>query len=309
MADDEVPRGLTANLNLLAKKLGFPKWARWFICVVAGFVVGLGGCFLFVYLQFQALKADEKKDISETQTMMRTNQGKTDIELTKIRHALELLAEKTPDKDLVNKFLDEKINRWVTPLKKSFESLQTKLDQQASILRVFDPNQILAVVRSEVSFASLNKKFVSDPTLMDLRNAVMAVPQQTPGYWYTAQMVVNYDSEVLQARGIVPDPAKVARPCLGLTSDDSLTSSRNTFSGFKVSNCVVDLDTQSFVSMTFRNCVIRSRGGTFILRNVTFLNCRFVLSLPDGPRSRSEQRFLQTLLSANALNNIRATNG
>ena len=73
------------------------------------------------------------------------------------------------------------------------------------------------------------------------------------------------------------------------------TVGRDAIYGLRVSDCIVDLDTQVFVGMTFRNCVIRSRGGTFILRNVTFLNCRFVLELPEGPRSPSEQRFLQAL--------------
>jgi hypothetical protein len=111
-------------------------------------------------------------------------------------------------------------------------------------------------------------------------------------------------------RGLVPDPAKVAKPCAGLTNEGNFRSSNNMLVNGSVSDCIVDLDTQVFVGVVFRNSVIRSRGGSFVLNNVRFINCRFVLDLPQNqPRRSNEQKFLIALISAPAQQNVTIPNG
>ena len=129
------------------------------VAIAIPLAIGVGA----IYLQLQSLKIDEKTDFSNVQVTLEKDKSQTNAEITKIRNALELLAEKTPNKDLVNRFLAEKINQRIGPLGKRLGDMQTKVDQQASIIRVYNPNQILAVVRSEVAFASENKKLPRAP--------------------------------------------------------------------------------------------------------------------------------------------------
>jgi hypothetical protein len=306
---EEADGGSNSLIGFLISKLGGPAWAGPLLLALIAFGFWIHHEKEDLVDRINSTKTDVSKDLGALKDDFSKDRRETGIDLAKIRHSIEVLASKSPNRDLVNQMLSEKINQRISPLERRLGDLQTKVEQQASLVRVYNPNQLLAVVRSEVGFASVNKKLVSEPRLIDLRNAVLAVPTETPGYWETAQMVVNYTSDVLITTGAVPDPAKVAHPCQGLTSQGSMRAEHNTIAEYTISNCIVDLDTQGFLGVTFQNCLIRSRGGTFVLRNVTFLNCRFLLELPEGPRRQNEKNFLGTLLSAHTLNNVTATNG
>ena len=249
------------------------------------------------------------KDIGDVKADLSKDRVANRASFDQVRHALEVLASKSASKDLVNQMLSEKINLRINPLEQRLNGLQNTVERQASVVRIYNPNQILAIVRSEVGFAEANNKVVPEPRLADLRNAVLAVPQDTPGYWATAQTVVNYTSHVLIVNGHLQDPAQIARPCLGVTTQGGMISRNNRFENQVIPNCIVDLDTQAFIRVVFRNCLIRSRGGTFRLENVAFVNCRFVLELPEQPNKPNELHLLETLLSAQNLNDVKTGHG
>ena len=93
---------------------------------------------------------------------------------------------------------------------------------------------------------------------------------------------------------MAPDPAKISRPCEVLTGDHD-----NIIMG-ESRDCIVDLDTQSFVGATFVDSVIRYRGGSTSLVNVRFINCYFILDLP--PSSAPNNLLFAVLVSTNQTN-------
>jgi hypothetical protein len=190
---------------------------------------------------------------------------------------------------------------------KQNEDLKTRLDQQIAINHLDNPARILAVIAREIELAqSGSPKVIPQMQIVDYKRAILGIPPATRGYWQTVQNLINYESSALQARGLVPDPAKVARRCFA-TSGNGQRSAYNVFDGVPVSNCIVDLDTQVFKRVIFTNSVIRSRGGSFILQNVAFINCRFVLDLPERQPNPNEQHFLLAIIAAPAQQNVKAT--
>ena len=122
-------------------------------------------------------------------------------------------------------------------------------------------------------------------------------------YWKTVALIVNYVSFIDQLRGNAPDPRKVSGVCGGLTSG---TGGHNSQRGGLIQNCVVDLDTNEFVQVTFKNSVIRYHGGPVALVNVQFVNCSFDLTIPaDTPSLPSRDRLLLALLDAPSLQQVK----
>ena len=60
--------------------------------------------------------------------------------------------------------------------------------------------------------------------------------------------------------------------------------------------CIVNIDRNAFEDVTFRNSVVRYRGGPVVLNRVAFENCRFVLDLPEDHRPAPAERGLLTAL-------------
>lgn len=114
-------------------------------------------------------------------------------------------------------------------------------------------------------------------------------------FFSSVAAVINYQSWLNQKDGLAPDPAKVSRPCM-LTNEGSIRSYGNAIIGMPVSNCVVDLDTQLFSDVTFKDAVVRYHGGPVQLSNVTFVNCRFILNLP--PSAIPAQNLVFALLNS-----------
>jgi hypothetical protein len=168
-----------------------------------------------------------------------------------------------------------------------------KLSQQEALNRLQDPNRIFATIRAEIQIAEKGQQKLPPPQLADYKNALRALPSSTENYWKTVAAVINYQSLIDQMSGEAPDPAQVSRPCNAATG-----GYYNAYANVAFHNCIVDLDTQMFKNVEFRNSVIRYRGGPASLANVTFINCTFVLELAAHPVTPVQKNLLLALLDS-----------
>lgn len=188
------------------------------------------------------------------------------------------------------------------------KNLNARIDQHEAIARIQeDPTDILDTIRGEVRLAAQKKEPLPYSKLVDFKLALHAFPPSTEEYWRTIAELINYQSLLEQTRGHAPDPAKVSRPCFGMTNGDGMLSQSNTQLGGAVANCIVDLDTQQFIGVTFVNSVIRYNGGPTDLRNVTFVNCRFILQIESQKETRPERQLLFALLDTPSQTHVRVT--
>jgi hypothetical protein len=169
-------------------------------------------------------------------------------------------------------------------------------DQEQGELRaqIQDPVLILGTIRKEIQTAQANKTALPEPQLVLYRKALFDFQPGVPEYWTTLAAIVNYQSWLNQKNAVAPDPAKISRPCKVLTGGHD-----NIIMG-EYRDCIVDLDTQSFVGATFIDSVIRYRGGSTSLVNVRFINCYFILDLPSS--SAPNNLLFALLISTNQTN-------
>jgi hypothetical protein len=184
----------------------------------------------------------------------------------------------------------ETLTQQVGQLQGRFQQLDTgqkkisaRLDQQASLAKLMDPNRVLRTIREEIQTARRNGKLLPASDLADYKNAVHAVPTSAYEYWTTVAAIINYQSFLEQLRGNAPNPYAVSEPCATLTNDGHMISQGNVTIGATFSNCIVDLDTETLRNVVFRNSVVRYSGGSTNLSNVTFVNCRFILNIGTKP--------------------------
>jgi hypothetical protein len=194
--------------------------------------------------------------------------------------------------------LSERVSRLEGPLTKRVSQLETRVDQQASLAKVINPRFALATIRSVIQAALTSAKILPVSDLVTYKNAVQALPTDAYEYWTTAADIINYESFVDQLNHHAPDPTAVSHPCAyGLTG--AVGTFHNTYRQSAFANCIVDLDTNVFDTVIFRNSVIRYHGGPVFLDNVQFVNCRFVLDIPaSAPANPERDRLLMTLLES-----------
>ena len=133
----------------------------------------------------------------------------------------------------------------------------------------------------------------SEKTMQEVARKLRQASTSSPDFWPTVAAIINYQSRINQMTGRAPDPAKVSTPCMGVTG-----GVRNTFDHFGLAGCVVDLDTQTFLNGIFKDSVIRYHGGQTTLRNVTFINCTFLLDLSSPKTSPEKSSLLFALLGS-----------
>jgi hypothetical protein len=184
------------------------------------------------------------------------------------------------------------------------ETLRTRLDQQIALASLYDPARVLGIIREEIRIAAGRAAIVPEVQLAAYKSAIHAVPQTAPGYWETVYTLINYESAVRQELGLVPDPAKTAKPCA------TSSGKNNLFMGGPISDCIVALDTQMFFDVVFRNCVIRySEGDSFVLSNVRFVNCSFIFQPRATPVNSKIQKLLLAILDSQRQQDITVTTG
>jgi hypothetical protein len=178
-------------------------------------------------------------------------------------------------------------------LKQSQSSQEKRIAQAEAMNRVQDPVRILAVMRVEIEGAMGNPRLIPPQRVADYKAVLMSVPQDASGYWRTVNAVVNFESSTRQSYGLAPDPAKVARPCMTTGEGGNIFEGSG---GVRIDDCVVDLETNIFINLTFVNCVVRYRGGILRLNHVRFVNCRFIIEAtsPTVPA----QKLLFAILSS-----------
>jgi hypothetical protein len=147
------------------------------------------------------------------------------------------------------------------------------------------------------------KKEIPDAKLVDFKLAVRALPQSASDYWKTVAAIINYQSFLDHLSGQAPDPAAVSKPCGGVTNGlNGTVVTGNTWEKIGFSKCIIDLDTNSFRDVVFKDSVIRYRGGITSISNVLFINCRFVVEIRgSAPASIPENHLLLALLDSPSL--------
>jgi hypothetical protein len=263
-----------------------------FACIAA---IAAGGTF---YVNWSN-RSDQKTQQSQAQADTHANAL---IDL-KLNPAVKAVNDHTDEKfgELSNQIhaLDVRIARLEGPLTNRVSTLERRADQQGSLAKLIDPSRILATIRAELQVAQATGKLLPASDLNDYRNAIRALPTSAYEYWTTAAAIINYQSLINQMSGEAPDPSTVSKPCHMLTShgERGNLSIGNVFIGGQpISNCVVDLDTQTFSSVIFKNSVVRYNGGPTHLTNVAFVNCRFILNLKAQTKPANTSLLLALLV-------------
>jgi hypothetical protein len=155
------------------------------------------------------------------------------------------------------------------------EKLADRFDQMASLDRLQDRRRVLATIRAEIQLANETKRVLPVSDIVDYKNALRFLPSSLADYWNTVAAVVNYQSLLNQLSHEAPDPAKVAQDC-GFMADSTVIGPRT------VVDCVIYLDTNVFIKITFKDSVVHYQGGPVGLGAVVFENCRFILDIPPN---------------------------
>lgn len=213
--------------------------------------------------------------------------------------AVKAINERIDNKlDPINKKLDDlagKVDDAQGQLKRLKSDVSEQAQKQGQILainRIQDPERILGIIRAEIQMAETSKMVLPASQLADYKTALHALSPSVSDYWTTLAAIINYQSLVNQMSGEAPDPAKIAKPCLGENS------SNNLFVGVPFRNCVIVLDNETFDHATFQNSVVIYYGGPVSLRDTKFVNCRFVLELPAQHEIPAEKSLLLALLDS-----------
>jgi hypothetical protein len=220
---------------------------------------------------------------------------------------------------------DEHVNALITAnADPKFKEIERRLDEltakvgdaegqlkrlQGAVPDTRDKKLKLTAIKDSLDAAEQRKVVLPPAQLADYKNAIRGVPKSAGEYWTTVAAIINYQSFIQQMSGAAPDPAKVSALCLGLTNQGGMHSYGNVIlGGAPISNCVVDLDTETFSNVTFKDSVIRYHGGPTILSNVRFVNCRFVLDIPvSTPTNPERNQFLMALLDAPDIKTVTVT--
>jgi hypothetical protein len=272
-----------------AAPIKYGNYAQW-AAVIAAILLGLLNMWLIVSYH------------SESKTTVSSDEHINSLIGLKLDPAKEKINEHIDQKvdDLGKKIdgLSDRVSRIEGSLGKRVSAVEDKVNQQTSLARLIDPSRVLATIRAEIELAQARGKLLPVSDVNDFRNAVQALPASAHEYWTTVAAIINYQSLLNQMSGEAPDPAKVSKPCSMFTNGRGNLSIGNVFGNMLISNCVVDLDTQTFSDVTFKNSVVRYRGGPVTLERVAFINCRFILELQTPPSTPTQKNLLLALLAS-----------
>jgi hypothetical protein len=164
-------------------------------------------------------------------------------------------------------------------------------------------NHVLNAIFTNVKKAETTSRVLPPSAREDYRAMLVALGSQVKGndasaiYWKTVAALINYQSFVDQSENKAPNPDKVANLCT--TSNEGYVHSHdNTFANAVIEDCKVDLDTQSFKNVIFKDSVVRYHGGPTTLEGVQFVNCHFVIDFAPKRKIPSTPALLQAILTA-----------
>jgi len=126
--------------------------------------------------------------------------------------------------------------------------------------------------------------------------------EATPDFWMTAAAIINYQSFLNQMRGEAPDPVRISKPCV--QRGTNITFDGQILGAMVFEECVVDLDSNSFKKVVFRNSVIKYRGGPAFLEDVLFVNCRFEIDTKLEATAPTQPNLISALLNTDDQKNI-----
>jgi hypothetical protein len=248
------------------------NWAQW----IAPSVALLIGIALIVSASHSRKVDATAKAADEHTTNLINNQLNPAIE--KINNSIDAKLAPITKKldDLAEKAIDAQgqLKRLGSQQKQNIKRLR---ENEALADIRGEPEKILDTIRAQIQLAQKSKETLPYGKLVNYKLAVRALSPSVVDYWKTAAAIINYESWQNQLNGRAPDPNKVSKPCL--TREQGMSTIWIIGSTFE--QCIVDLDTNAFQQVTFKDSVIRYRGGATVLSGVTFINCSFILDLPS----------------------------
>lgn len=209
------------DLPEAAKRLSVPLWGRLLLRALIVLIVAIAGALWYGFVR------------------MNSSESATNLQLKGIRDSIRVLADKTPDKDLINQLMQQAraegnaaVEKRLQPVEKQLniidasakavareqQELKKQVDGQQAMIRIGSPSRILAIIQQEIRIAETSSSVLPAAQLADYKSAIRAIPDSQTGYWQTVAAVVNYQSLLNQLNGYAPDPTKVARPCPGFTT-------------------------------------------------------------------------------------------
>jgi hypothetical protein len=198
--------------------------------------------------------------------------------------------------------------------KSAVEGIRPQLAQSSiatyAMLPATDLQTALPEIDRSISLIKEKRLPVPVSAIGAIQNKLATVDSTTPGYWSTAESLINYHSELTPG---VPERSIVLPKCKPPADLDASPNARwfpsnpqgeELGPGAKidrvgVQDCWVQLDGQKASRWDCTHCVILYAGGPVSLHDVHFINCLFVLNFPSrAPPSPSGQQFSKELLAS-----------
>ena len=160
-------------------------------------------------------------------------------------------------------------------------------------MKLPDLRNNLPALTSAIKMAQESKARPNLDTVVSIQNRIAHLTLDCPESVQAAEALINYASHLREVNNLVPGVA-LARvmSCRLPFSNPGII-----FDRVMISGCTVDLDGKSLNNVYFENCIVRYRGGTVDMNNVTFANCFYVISLPTY-LSVPAQKIVDSILSA-----------
>lgn len=190
---------------------------------------------------------------------------------------------------------NDKISRIQGALGVAQNSKTTGSLQKFASMKAAELRKNLPALAETVRTAQESKTSLSLDTILAIQKTLAQLNLDNPASAQAAEAIINYASHLREISNLVPNAAlaravncRVPFSAPGVIYDQVI-----------ITGCTVDLDGRAYVGALFENCIVRYKGGALNLRNVTFSNCLYVISLPNTP-SDPAKRMVKSILSASS---------
>jgi hypothetical protein len=186
------------------------------------------------------------------------------------------------------------------------EGISSKLDtfidlekdrlKKLSALSIEQFQRSLPEVSKAIEDASVLKIAVPSDLIGSIRKKLILSDDKQPAYWQAAAAFVNYES-MRRVPRLNSAQIQSLSPCMGFVGGGKGTISGLNIDPGEAYDCTVALDGVNLVDSVIRNSVVVFLGKHVKLRNVSFVNCYFVVLLSQSPPV-SAQQFAKALLNS-----------